>query len=325
MDLRRSRRRAALLATAVIAFSSAGAPPSRSSPVTSSPPPTLREINVLSGTHTSYIDVRLERPARLDLRRRSARPNGPNKHIEIRGKGRFVGFALRDLQSQRSDPLVVAGRYAPCRRPGCVGGDRLSTILPGEGDVRFDGSGEDVPRYLELGAGDYRLYLIADGARAEVKITLLGLSGERLFEPKSRATFFEAKTPEAQPQLSGEGSSYAAGDSFYAGGEGFFMTLLLLGGSDLGQLDWGICNYRGPTAPPNQLGYGRHCSAAPLGAGFSGSLSAGDEERFSAVLVADITDDQLPPSIDGTQGIGGWAESSGAIEQAYSHTWVLGY
>lgn len=325
VDLRRSPRRTALLAAAMITLLSAGAPPSWSSPDTSPPPPALQKINVLTGAHTSYIDVRLERPARLDLRRRSARPNGPNKHIEIRGKGRFVGFALRDLQSQRSGPLVVAGRYTSCRRPGCVAGDRLSTILPGEGDVRFDGSGETVPRYLELEPGDYRLYLIADDAKAKVKITLLDLVGRRLFEPKTRATFFEAKTPEAQPQLSREGSSYAAGDSFYAGGEGFFMTLLLLSGSEMGQLDWGICNYRGPSAPPNQLAYGRHCSAVPLGAGFSGSLSTGDDERFSAVLVADITDNQLPPSIDGTQGIGAWAESSGVMERAYSHTWVLGY
>lgn len=314
----------------VVVFAAALAPvaatEAREAP--SAPPQrSLRGTTIIRGSETAFAEVELKQEAKVDLRRRVMRPDGPNQRIETLGRGRFVGIAITHADPRPGrDPLVVAGRFTTCSRPSCASRTRISSIWPGEGDYLFDGSGR-VGRYLTLEPGRYRIYLIADGAPATVRLKLLGLGGRAVLEPTVEPDFFQLESPAGALESSATGSKYSAGGTFRGGKEGLFVSLLLLRSETFGNLDWGICHYRGPLGPPSKLAYGRHCSEVAVGAGASASFRDGFTNRkmFAAGLLADYTASDLPPTADGTQGIGAWAESSGPLHFGINHTFVLSY
>lgn len=140
--------------------------------------PRLAATNVITGTGISSMAVHLDRPATLY----SAVGKSPD--VKIRGAGRFVGIALvhegrtvvRDGAEVREIPALLIGRYRQCLSPGCDKGKPVGVVLPLAHDWQWN---ED----LVLPRGDYTLYLIADGAPAQVELRLHGASGEAALSP----------------------------------------------------------------------------------------------------------------------------------------------
>lgn len=281
----------------------------------------LAGVNVITGDATGYVLVRIPRGAAIDIRRDPSRASGPNRHLVISGQGRFVGVALMKEDSHSNLPVVLAGRYAECIEPGCdKRSRRTSVIWPGEGDASADG--ETLPRYLKLEPGIYRIYLFADGAPVSVRLQLKGLTGRSVFRAEHEAGGFSSGAFNGPITETHTGSSFAAGDTYHGGQDGFFATFLILRAPDLGALSWGLCHYGGPAAPPSRAAYGRHCSAAPLGGGFSGTMGSGAEESFHAAFLYGYRSNSLPPNVDGSHGIGAWAEADD-LRSVFTHTLIL--
>jgi hypothetical protein len=125
----------------------------------------LGRVNVLSGSASGYLLVRLEQAAVLDFSAFAAtkdgfgrldRRGGPTPAIDIDG-GTFAGFMLTDETVKQSGPVVMAGTFDRCSE-GCDEADVVNFSYP-------ISSG----RTIRLAAGDYRLYLIANGGRARVE------------------------------------------------------------------------------------------------------------------------------------------------------------
>jgi len=162
---RRARRAAAAAVVIVLlAVPTSSAAPARSSgPASADRRVTLGHRNLITGNRTRAMRVRLPRTASI------ATTDPEPEDLAVRGGGRFVGFALfGDGRGVRETGLFV-GR-PPMRT-------RIQPVVVGSGLESFKG------RYL-LPAGDYVLYLLADGRDASVTVTLEGLSGARSLTPK---------------------------------------------------------------------------------------------------------------------------------------------
>jgi hypothetical protein len=127
---------------------------------------------VLSGRTTGYVNVRLPAPAGLD------NPAAGRSGATFAGGGRHVGFFLMD---DRPNGVRLLGGHAE--------GSRLTAYMhPLQGLA-------DGPTF-RLPAGNYRLYLLADGAPATVTLRLKGLGGRVALTP-SRRVPSELRSPAA--------------------------------------------------------------------------------------------------------------------------------
>ncbi len=207
----------------------------------------------------------------------------------------------------------MAGRFEQCVT-GC--GSTPSVVnyqFPG----RAPGAGG--PRTHILPAGDYRLYLLADGEPTQVTLKLAGLAGETHLEPDFPAPV-DLKTPEEQLLAREHNSLYAAGDSYQSGVRGLALSNLFFTMPMNQSYNFGICHYAGPTSPAPEVAYGPHCSVLSLaGAGAGAFTLLGEGSEYSMTFLTNYTQNSFPPNLDGTRGLGAWVETEGTLEEVGSH------
>jgi hypothetical protein len=188
------------------------------------------------------MNVRISSPVTVNL------GSGPGA-ITVRGGGRLAGIVLSraDLDNP-GRPVVVVLRYSICKSRGCNG---LSRAL-------FVGDDVVTPEKVRLPAGDYVVYLVADGRRATVTLPLQGIRGNASIMP-DRAAHSAIETPPVT--LGGQDGSpvYSSGQTVEFGGESsLWATILHMEGDAWVAGKFGHCIYRGQ-APPPPAGFAPNC------------------------------------------------------------------
>lgn len=152
---------AALVAAALVAPAAARSPLERV---------TLGGVNVVSGERLTGMPVHIPRPTSIE-----ADPFS-NDDVSYSGPGRIVGLALvEEGVPLRKAHEVVSVRWSFCGKPGCRPDPSDDTEITTSSDFRG--------KRWEIPAGDYMLYLIADGAPVEVTLRLAGLAGTTSLRP----------------------------------------------------------------------------------------------------------------------------------------------
>lgn len=157
----------------------------------------------ISGSKTSAIRVTIPRDATI------SNPAFKGKDVAVDGKGRFAGFALiEDGYAELND----AGRFDSSPDDGvALFGGRIGGEAPtNEFLFSYGKHHPAVGTDAVVPAGDYMLYLIADGNPISVKIKLHGLPGTTRLR-LNQSVDFALKTP--APDLGGNGATqvYSAG------------------------------------------------------------------------------------------------------------------
>ncbi len=276
----------------------------------------MGEVNVLNGSSTGYVKVALPRPVTID----SGEPNEPgnaiNADITVTGNGRFVGVALvQDPYPGARDArrFFLAGRFAGCDEAGCKPTDNsIETMY----DLQ-----QDAADTLRLEAGNYRLYLIADGAPVRATIHLHGLSGRRSLEVTEPADLDLQTPPSRVDTDAGGGRLWSAGSSFAGGQVGFSMSWLEIEAEDFSGMEVGICQYNAIEPPPAHIAYGPHCSLLTPFLGSGGEFSFDSDMRadtFSTLASFGYHDNDDGttgvPNMRGQHGLGAWVRSPSTFE-----------
>lgn len=308
--------RALMTVVMVVAFLEA-APPSRASlPIEGPQRVELGRVNVFRGTSTGYVNVSFPRAATLAADEPDRPDDSINADITVTGKGRFVGIALvQDPYPGARDPhrFFLAGRFGACDDPGCRATKRsLETMY----DLQ-----QDADDTLRLEAGDYRLYLIADGAPVIATLRLHGLSGRRSLQVARPAKLdYQASSTRIDTDAAG-GRVWSAGNSFSGGQVGFSLSWLEVEAADFSGLESGICQYNAFEPPPPEIAYGPHCSKLTpfLGAGSEFGFDSdmkGDTFRVLASFGYHDNSDGTTgaPNLSGQHGLGAYVRSPSHFE-----------
>ncbi|HVF54064.1 MAG TPA: hypothetical protein VNC78_10760 [Actinomycetota bacterium] len=320
-------RRAAVVLTLCSATLPAWSPPLHGKPVSVGDrphylpgPATLGRVNVITGKHPSVMLVRIPRRTSIDMHLMPGRRSGPNASIEIQGAGRAVGFALtRDAPSDSLPKgFQLAVRLGDCTTPGCDPGRKLNNFM-----YPFE-FGEGVhPRTLRPGV--YRLYLIADGSRVRVRFTLEGLRGRTKLHSARRAPV-DVRSPKIHTNQHDGRVVYSAGSTYRGGYRGFYVSTIHALGRRFDGALWGLCSYR-DLAPPEDVGYGPHCSGAQADGGDAfGYFTGGPLHRgFRVTIIGTYSKNDPLRTLDGRRGVGAWLISPGPIDRVGSQAFFLSY
>lgn len=131
------------------------------------PPSTLAGVTHVRGSDAGSVLVRI--PKRVFWSEHTAKSKVADRRPPFIafGDGRLVGFVLAQQGTSGSERVVYAGwRAGRCLERGCT---EYRGGVVGHFSVR---------NTRALPAGLYQLYLIADGARAHIRLEFPGLSGE---------------------------------------------------------------------------------------------------------------------------------------------------
>jgi hypothetical protein len=146
-------------------------------------------VTVLEGSQTAVIPVRLDREAEL------LNPlHHPGRGVIASGDSPLVGFAL--VSDQPDPDLVLVGGRLPWQA-------RLAETPT----VTIPLTGLDFGDRFNIPAGDYRLYLITDGAPARVTLEFGGVPGETLLQPQQPVPY-ALKMPESRTMTTPAGEAY---------------------------------------------------------------------------------------------------------------------
>lgn len=150
----------------------------------------LGGVNFISGDRLSGIPVHVPRQATIE--------GDPfaNDDVSYSGPGRVVGIVL----VEEGGPLrkafeLISVRWSFCGSPGCSPGPHDEyelTTSPDFGRKRW-----------RIPAGNYRLYLVADGEPVEVTLRLHGLDGTTDLRPADRVTGRVAAPTASAPDPAG--------------------------------------------------------------------------------------------------------------------------
>ena len=155
--------------------------------------PALAGTTVLSGSRSASMAVRLTRPVLFDA----------YADVDMQARGRLTGFAIKK-DGGWDAPSANAIKTGFCGTPGCVPtwpNDSTATVVTPDSNG-FRGT---------LPAGNYRLFLLADGAPVRVTLRLPGLPGRIALTPNTpaRTVLLAPKPTVAEP---------ASAPLLYAGG-----------------------------------------------------------------------------------------------------------
>jgi hypothetical protein len=132
----------------------------------------IRSWIELRGSHSAYIDVRLEQPVRISCCRSQVSKKGTRivfPDINVQTRGTFAGFLIERL----SDGKFIVGGM---RIPEMDLARYLHMVVP----LTPNGGGVLEP-------GRYRVRLLTDG-QSVVSFRVLGLDANRVYHPTSRST-----------------------------------------------------------------------------------------------------------------------------------------
>lgn len=164
---------------------------------------TLAGTVVLKGSRSGVLAVRLPRPAEISVA--EVPPQTSSTDVRIQGKGRITGFVLHG-DGAWNRPTVFSLRVADCTSPGC-------TAPWPPFYYSWVNLGPTAQTSGTLPAGDYHLYLVADGAPTTVTIHFHGLPGRVVLTPPATAS---TRITEVKPAL--HVSPPALGPVVWAGG-----------------------------------------------------------------------------------------------------------
>lgn len=284
-------------------------------PATAAARPTIRGTNVLEATRPASIEVRVPPGASIDTREQVFRSAGPNAALQIEGEGPFVGIVLD--QQEEGGFRFKAGRWDSCEG-GCKGRETFSYTDPSEGDSDFT-TGEEVPRFLEIPAGNYRIYVISGGGPVSIRFNIRGLGGE-LRTKATQPASIDAQTMPVRMDVASPQRLWAAGSTFDSGERGFFISNFVIQAPELRDLRWGICAPNGPTAPPEEVSYGPQCTAlaSATGSGFFGTFAEPEMDRgYFLLQFSSFYDERvLPPNLTGERGLGMWFSTPSDVKDA---------
>src|SRR3954468_22008294 len=139
--------------------------------------PSVAGTTTLSGSQTGYVTVRLPQPISFPLTS-SDENQGPGLKIRLRGSGRLYGAIVREVAPGEDDPAQLM------MTSGDGDGDpQETTLVAVSGYPEVSGGENQPPPVYTMPAGEYRLYLIADGKPVQADITFPGLSGALALSP----------------------------------------------------------------------------------------------------------------------------------------------
>ncbi|MGH2755251.1 MAG: hypothetical protein ACRDLB_12585 [Actinomycetota bacterium] len=278
----------------------------------------LGALNHLAGDSAGYTVVSIPRRVSIDQRVLAGRRSGPNPDIVIEGGGPFAGFILTEnpAPEQEVRTVLIAGRFQECDGRVCKQGPRPMNYMEPSDDF---GRG---PRMKKIPPGEYRLYLVTDGADTDVTFRLHGLRGSVKLHPTKQSS---ADMKPLRPNLSlDQGLSVSsAGNTYHLGPQGLVLVNLFLSAEEFKGIELGACLYSVPTAPPSEVSYGPHCSAlmeSGLVGGYrltSSPVLTGPGQKVSihVTVLFDYVEGSLP-NIDDRHGGGLWYASTGTIDHA---------
>lgn len=222
-----SMRRNRLVASCVCSFVALLFTPAGNAQIAPPPSPAGDKAIVISGSHSGW--------ARFTLRK-SVHVDGL---MNFAGNGRMVAFALVPdpvPTKWTSGTFLYGVSFGRCSSPGCKA-DR------GRGWFYFGSS--------RLPRGHYRLYLIADGARARVELPLQGLSRTIHLRAEHEAN---VRIRTLTPRVSNTPGQtvLSAGDSSKLTGGGLAFQGLWLDTSATAAASWGDCVYRQDEEVPDE-------------------------------------------------------------------------
>ena len=210
---------------------------------TEAAPVRLGAVNHVAFVRPGVLDVSLPADAVMDFPL-----SGRNRDLDVEGRGRFVGFLLASADGEfdyDASLLVLAGHYRRCSAAGCNARPRPVTHPLG------------LERYerIDLPAGDYRLYLINDGAPARLTLRLDGLDGEvRL--PAARPAHVDVREPEVQASA---GGVYAAGQTQRIARSTLSWNTRWFVAEPSVVTEFGTCVYEDRPPVPDELAYFHTC------------------------------------------------------------------
>lgn len=187
----------------------------------------------------------------------AAQPEG-RLPFRITGDGRVIAAVLTqevEYGEIGSGPSMSIWSLGRCAERGCATSGFRTTWLFSENLVEADGR-------QVLPAGDYRLYLVADGAPARVRIDFADLYGRRTFSP-SRPVDTELRTLKPLSAEDEEGDVYYAGRRAPSVGSGFALAGLWLDGEG-SDTQAGSCIYETRMPSPGQTAFAPPCPAADV-------------------------------------------------------------
>ena len=256
----------------------------------------LKGQNVISGNRTKLMQVVL--PADVDMPTRRL-----GRTVDIAGAGRAAGFALiarRPVDGVRHLYSVVRAGF--CGVEACApGATERASFLFFDGDERTDDA------TIELPAGDYLLYVIADGAPVTVTLRLPGLTGQARMRPATVADF-EVTEPTVSAHETHSSTVYSNGDSFdMSGPESFSFNALRIQAAAWGGGQIGHCIY--DEDPP------------PAPAAFAPGCPAGTNVPVTDAVAAPVPSVRIYATgvaryDPGVLGHGSWYASAAAVEEA---------
>lgn len=206
----------------------------------------LGATNVISGSRTAAMHVRLPVASSVSLEFL-----GPNEDIVVGGKGRLAGVVLTRSDVDRPErPTLAAIRTSFCTEPGCEA-TAFNVGLFGYDGLQIGGTGE-------LPAGDYDLYLVADGSSARVVLRLDGPAGTVKLRP-SLAPRSETYEPERHLYVDGAKNVYSEGRVIEAAGDSLWaFAAYRIRGSAWNGGRYSRCIYQGQP-PPSPVGFAPGC------------------------------------------------------------------
>ena len=217
-------------------------------------PVTLKGRTVLTGSRSKMIRVRLTKAVMIE---RLLAPNRAD--ITVKGRGRFVGFALVQ-DTPKFDGISLIGGRLP--KDSGLGNFYFSP----RGLDNASGSGR-------LPAGAYRLYLLADGSPVEVTFDLKGLQGTTRFNSPATIADYEVATP--GPRLvDGANNVYGSGADGTLSGPGLLFDFLWTRHDAHVNTQYQFCLYKGGERGPSPYAPGCPTSDEFFSLG-DGVMSAG--------------------------------------------------
>lgn len=216
----------------------------------------LGGVTKVVGDGSAWMRVRLT--ADVDPNAKDEDQPATRLPFRITGDGRVVAAVLtQEVASGEigSGPSMYVWSLGRCAERACETTGFRTTWLFSENLVESDGR-------QVLPAGNYRLYLVADGAPARVRIDLADLSGYRRLSP-SRPVQSELRTLAPLSAEDEEGSVYYGGRRAPSEGSGFALAGLWLDGEG-SDTQAGSCIYETRTPPPGQTAFAPPCPAADV-------------------------------------------------------------
>ena len=272
-------------------FTAGGVPASAVAASRRRAPIEAKGVNIFEASELRYVDFFVPKSAWIFKRDwTSGRDRWP---YEIEGGGRLAGFLLIEAPERKdyaNRRMFFAFRPPTCWERGCDGRT---------GQIGSIGVGKS-PDGWRLPAGNWRLYLIADGAPVRLKLRLTGLSGRARFYPEGRSRAAGIDAVPVQHDPGGTGNVYSAGSEgpVRAGSEGFGVLVMSTTGAAKAASSWGECVYQ-EEVPAGPLTWMPGC---PTGESLLRSYSgpSGGHEFGLARFVYDIP-----------AGLGSWHVTAG--------------